>query len=208
VREAGTKSATFRRIALALAASALCAYGYGQEQDPFIGAWKLVAAQANQGHWDEARAAAHGLDPGLTEVEGGFGWPLRVPIAKALAEKDARALARDLTVAACGALLWKLDASRRTGLADYYVAKYRVEAARTFYTELLAPAVRHQDATRREAVHDRVWQGLAHAQEALGRPGFLGRGVVPGDLHAYLEAELEVEAALRAAFPFVPEVKR
>jgi len=31
---------------------------------------------------------------------------------------------------------------------------------------------------------------------------------VPPDVQAYSQAELEVEAALRAAFPFVPEVKR
>jgi hypothetical protein len=208
VREAEPRSASLRRITLALAASVLCAYGYGQEQDPFIGAWKLVAAQANQGHWDEARADSRALDPGLTEVENGFGWPLRAPIADALAARDARALARELTIAACGELLWKVDASRRAGLADYYVAKYRVEAARTFYTELLAPAVRHQDATRSESVHERIWNGLDRAQSALGRPGFLGRGVVPPDVQAYSQAELEVEAALRAAFPFVPEVKR
>jgi hypothetical protein len=188
VRESEQRSASLRRVTVALVALACCAYGYGQEQDPFIGAWKLVAAQANQGHWEEARAASRGLDPGLAEVESGFGWSLRAPIANALAARDGRALARELTVGACGVLFWKLEASRRAGLADYYAAKYRVEAARTFYTELLAPAVRHQDVTRTGSIHDRV--------------------VVPPDVQAYVAAELEVEAALRAAFPFVPEVKR
>lgn len=197
-----------RRFALVLAAVFLCGYGYGQEQDPFIGAWKNVAAQANQGHWREARSAARALDPGLLEVEAAFGWSLRPPIASALGAKDARALARELTLAAVGATIWKLEASRRAGLSDYYAAKYRVEAARTFYGELLAPAVRHQDATRGGSIDARVLAGLSHAQASLGRPGFLGRGVVPPDLAAWTAAELEIEVALRAAFPFVPEVKR
>jgi hypothetical protein len=47
-----------RHTALALVASVLCAYGYGQEQDPFIAAWKLVASHANQGRWAEARESS------------------------------------------------------------------------------------------------------------------------------------------------------
>ena len=208
MREAEPRSDSFRRIALALAAVALCAYGYGQEQDPFIDAWKLVASQANQGRWDDARAAGRELEPGLVEVEGAFGWSLRAPIGAALAARDARTLARELTVAACGALFWKLESSGSEGLTDYYAAKYRVEAARTIYAELLAPAVRHQDATRGGRAHERVLTGLSQAQAALGRPGFLGRGRVAADAPAYAAAELEIEAALRAVFPFLPEVKR
>jgi hypothetical protein len=208
VRRDKRRSAAVRHIALALAASALCAYGYGQEQDPFIAAWKLVASQANQGRWDEARAGAPALDAGLSEIDAAFGWKLDPPIAAALAARDARGLARQLTIAACGAVLWKLEASRRAELADYYAAKYRVEAARTLYAELLAPAVRHQDATRGAHSDDAVVAGLARAQASLGRPGFLGRGGTKPDAPAYAAAALEIEAALRAAFPFVPEVKR
>ncbi len=208
MREAFERYARLRRIALASVAALLCGYGYGQEQDPFIGAWKLVASQANQSRWDEARAGAPGLVPGLSEIEAGFGWSLRGPIDAALAAHDARALARELTIAACGALLWKLEASRRAQLSDYYAAKYRVEAAGTMYSELLAPAVRHQDATRHERFDARIREGLDHARAAIGRPGFLGRGVVPPDAQAYVAAEREIETALRAAFPFVPEVKR
>jgi hypothetical protein len=189
-------------------ASALCAYGYGQEQDPFIEGWKQVASQANQGRWAEARAAAPTLDAGLDEVDAAFGWKLGPPIAAALEARDARTLARQLTVAACGALIWKLEASRRADLSDYYAAKYRVEAARTLYAELLAPAVRHQDATRGGRSDARIVAGLARAQAALGRPGFLGRGGAKPDAPAYAAAELEIEAALREVFPFVPEVKR
>jgi hypothetical protein len=208
VIRAKSGSAAIRHIALALVASSLCAYGYGQEQDPFIAAWKLVASQANQGRWAEARDAAPALDPGLEEIEAAFGWKLRAPIAAALEAGDSRTLARELTVAACGAILWKLEASRRLKLGDYYAAKYRVEAARTLYAELLAPAVRHQDATRGGRSDERVVAGLARAQASIGRPGFLGRGGVPPDAPAYSEAEFEIEAALRAVFPFVPEVKR
>ncbi len=208
VHEAGWGSTALRRAALALVATALCAYGYGQEQDPFLGAWKLVASEANQGHWDQAGAAAPGLDAGLAEIESNFGWSLRAGIRSALASRDARALARELTVAGCGAVLRKLDASEREGLADYYRAKYRIESARTIYSELLAPALRRQDATRRGNSHEVVFDGLARAQAALGRPGFLGRGQVPPDLAAYTAASREIETALRAAFPFVPEVKR
>jgi len=208
VRRAKLGSVAIRHIALALVASALCAYGYGQEQDPFIAAWKLVASQANRGRWTEARDAAPALGTGLEEVDIAFGWKLAPPIAAALEARDSRTLARDLTVAACGAILWKLEASRRANLADYYAAKYRVEAARTLYAELLAPAVRHQDATRGGRSDERVVAGLARAQAAIGRPGFLGRGGVPPDAPAYAGAALEIEAALRAVFPFVPEVKR
>lgn len=208
MREAGSGSAALRRAALALMASALCAYGYGQEQDPFIGAWKLVASEANQGHWDQAGAAASGLEAGLAEIEGAFGWSLRPEIRSELTSRDARALARELTVAGCGAVLRQLDASAREGLADYYRAKYRIDSARTAYSELLAPALRHQDATHRGNSHEAVWDGLARAQAALGRPGFLGRGQAPPDLAAYSAASREVETALRAAFPFLPEVKR
>lgn len=208
MREAVPRIAVFRRFALALIASACCAYGYGQEQDPFLESWKLVASQANQGHWVEAVPAAIGLDPGLAEIERGFGWSLRPGIRSALGSRDAGALARELTVAACGALLWKLEASDREGLADYYAAKYRVEAARTIYTELLAPAVRHQDATHHGHSHQGIWDRLERARAALGRPGFLGRGRVPPDAPSYTAAEREIESALRAAFPFLPEVKR
>lgn len=208
MRESGSRCGALHRITLAFIASGLCAYGYGQEQDPFIGAWKLVAARANQSHWEDARVASQGLEPGLVEIESAFGWHLQGPIERALVAHDSRALARELTTAACGALVWKLEASRRAGLSDYYVGKYRVEAARTLYAELLAPAVRHQDVTAHTRVHERIWNAMAAAQAALGRPGFLGRGVVPADSQAYTAAELEIEDALRAAFPFVPEVKR
>lgn len=206
--EAEQTSASLRRMALALVSTLLCAYGYGQEQDPFVDAWKLVAAQANQGRWVESRSAAHALEPGLIEIEAGLGWPLRAPIDAALAAKNPRALARELTVAASGAVIWKLEASRRADLSDYYASKYRIEAARTFYEELLAPAVRHHDATRGTHVHARIFEALAQAQAALGRPGFLGRGVVPADVPAYTAAELALESALHATFDFVPEVKR
>lgn len=208
MREAFERYGRVRRIALASVAVLLCAYGYGEEQDPFIGAWKLVASQANQARWDEARQAVPALVPGLTEIEAGFGWSLRAPIDRALASRDTRSLAHELTIAACGALLWKLEATRRAGISDYYAAKYRVEAAGTIYSELLAPAVRHQDATRHERFHERVFEGLDRARAVIGRPGFLGRGVVPPDVQAYAAAEREIETALRAAFPFVPEVKR
>ncbi|MEX2207153.1 MAG: hypothetical protein WEF50_13070 [Myxococcota bacterium] len=208
MRRAKSGSAAIRHIALALIASALCAYGYGQEQDPFIAAWKRVASQANQGRWTEADDAAPALDPGLDELDAAFAWKLRAPIAAALDARNSRALARELTVAACGAILWKLEASGRANLADYYAAKYRVEAARTLYAELLAPAVRHQDATRGGRSDERIIAGLARAQAAIGRPGFLGRGGLPPDAPAYAEAALEIEAALRAVFPFLPEVKR
>ena len=175
MRRAGPRAVAIRHIALAVVVSALCAYGYGQEQDPFIGAWKLVASQANQGRWAEARSAVPGLDPGLAEIDDAFAWKLAPPIAAALEARDARALARDLTVAACGAILWKLEASRRADLRDYYAAKYRVEAARTFYAELLAPAVRHQDATRRARTDERIIAALAriagrHRPAGIPRP--------------------------------------
>jgi hypothetical protein len=202
------QAVALRHTALALVALALSAYGYGQEQDPFIAAWKLVASQANRGRWTEARDGAPALDPGLAEIHAAFGWELRTPIATALAARDSRALARELTVAACGAILWKLEASRRADLSDYYAAKYRIEAARTLYAELVAPAVRHQGATRGGGSDERVVAALARAQESIGRPGFLGRGGVPPDPAAYAEAALAVEAALRVVFPFVPEVKR
>lgn len=208
VRRARSGSAAIRHIALALVAATLCAYGYGQEQDPFVAAWKQVASQANQGRWAQARDAAPELDTGLDEIDTAFGWKLRAPIAAALEARDSRALARELTLAACGAILWKLEASRRVNLADYYAAKYRVEAARTLYAELLAPALRHQDATRGGRSDERVTAGFARAQAAIGRPGFLGRGGLQPDAPAYAEAALEIEAAFRAVFPFVPEVKR
>jgi hypothetical protein len=193
-----------RRLAIALLASALCAYGYGPEQDPFVAAWKRVAADANQGRWAEADAAARELEPGLAELEAGLGWKPRVPLRTSLEARDARALARELTAAACAAVLWKLEASRRAGLEDYYAAKYRVEAARSTYLELLAPTVRARGA----AHHERVLAALAAAQAALGRPGFLGRGVRPADAAAFAAAERELETALRSVFPFAPEVPK
>jgi hypothetical protein len=80
--------------------------------------------------------------------------------------------------------------------------QYRVEAARSTYLELLAPAVRARGA----AGHERVLAALEAAQSALGRPGFLGRGVLPPDAAAFIAAERELERALRSVFPFAPEV--
>jgi hypothetical protein len=68
--------------------------------------------------------------------------------------------------------------------------------------------VRHQDAARGLRSDERIVTELARAQQAIGRPGFLGRGGVPPDAPAFAGAALAIEAALRAAFPFVPEVKR
>src|SRR5512147_1711495 len=134
-----------RRAAIALLACLLCAYGYGSEPDPFIEAWKKVAASANQGRWAEASAASQALAPGLAELDAGLGGKLAEPMRASLEKRDPQALARELTRAASGVVLWKLEASRRAGLDDYYTAKYRVEAARTAYLELLAPALSQRD---------------------------------------------------------------
>jgi len=191
-----------RALVAAFVASLLCAYGYGAEQDPFIAAWKLAAASANQGRWSEAGTAARGLEPGLAEVDAAFEWRTEPAVAQALQARDARALARSLTIGAYGAVVWKLEASRRAGLDDYYAAKYRVEAARVAYLELLAPAVKRRDAR----AHERVIAALDGALEALGRPGFLGRGLRAPNAAAFAAAERELVAALRSVFPFTPEV--
>lgn len=194
------------RAALAVVALALCGYGYGPEEDPFVRGWKLVAAAANDRRWAQAELERRQLDPAVAEIRAGLGRDPGAPLDAALRARDAAGLARSLTALAWLAIEWKLESSRRESLAQYYAAKYRVEAARGYYAELLAPALRRRGDARFAALHARAWQGFDDARAALGRPGFLGRGVEPPDPAAYDAARARIRDALLEAFPFLPEV--
>ncbi len=191
---------------LAALSLALAAYGYGPEEDPFVRGWKLVAAAANDRRWAQAELERAQLDPALAEIRTGTGSDPGPPLDAALRARDAAGLARSLTTLAWLAIDWKLESSRREVLAQYYAAKYRVEAARGYYAELLAPALRRRDDPRFAQLHASVWQGFDDARAALGRPGFLGRGVAPPDLAAFDAARRRIREALREVFPFLPEV--
>ena len=104
------------------------------------------------------------------------------------------------------AIALKFESSRREGFSDFYAAKYRVEAARTYYAELLAPAVRRRDLRAGADLHGRIWGRFDAARAALGRPGFLGRGAQPPDPAAFEQAARALDADLLVAFPFLEEV--
>ncbi len=165
-----------------------------------------MAAAANERRWAQAELERGGLEPALGELRAGLGRDPGAALDAALRARDAGKLARALTGLAWLAIDWKLESSHRESLSEYYAAKYRVEAARGYYAELLAPVLRRRSDERFEALHARVWQGFDSARAALGRPGFLGRGVEPPDPAAYDAARGEIRAALREAFPFLSEV--
>ena len=196
-----------RSLALAFAALLLLAYGYGAEQDPLILDFKLVAAQARSGRWDQAKQSLAKLQPHLAEVRQVLGISLSEPLADALEQRDRPQLARTLTTFAFLEIELKFESSRREQLERYYRAKYRVETARTTYMELLAPAVRRHDARHGSELHAQIWAGFDAARAALGSPGFLGRGIEPPSREEFEAATAEVTAALTEAFPFLIEVK-
>jgi hypothetical protein len=191
-----------RRTAMIGAAWLCTAYGYGPDQDPFVLAFKELAAHARSGRWAAADAALVQLAPALAEIHTQLARDPGPDLQRALAQRDPEALAPALVRLAQAAIALKFASSRREQLSDYYASKYRVEAARSYYAELLAPAVRRRDP----ALHERIWSRFDSARAALGRPGFLGRGSEPPDLAAFERAAREIDADLREAFPFLEEV--
>lgn len=183
----------------------LSGYGYGPDQDPLLTRFKLVAAHAHAGRWEEARDASLGLAPALDEIAATFGLDLGPRLQQSLRDRDAGALARHLTSLAYLSVELKLESSRREELSRYYEAKYRIEAARSYYAELVAPLVRRHDRNTGSDAHRRIWSGFDDARAALGRPGFLGRGVAPPDRDAFEAAANEITNGFREVFPFLPE---
>lgn len=192
-----------------IAAAILCtAYGYGPDQDPFVLAWKQLAAEARAERWSQAAGALTALGPALAEIRSGLERDPEAELRRALDARDQAALARALLRAAHAAIALKFESSRREALADFYAAKYRVESGRSYYSELLAPAVRRRDQRAGTDLHARVWSRFDAARAALGRPGLLGRGAQPPDPAAFERAARALDADLREAFPFLEEVRR
>jgi hypothetical protein len=190
-----------------IAAALLCtAYGYGPDQDPFVLAFKQVAAEGRAERWSQAAQGLDTLAPSLAEIRAVLGRDPEPELRRALASRDQAGLARALLRAAHAAIALKLESSRREQLSDFYASKYRVEAARTYYAELLAPAVRRRDQRAGADLHGRIWGRFDAARAALGRPGFLGRGAQPPDLVAFEQAARALDADLLVAFPFLEEV--
>jgi hypothetical protein len=199
-------AAGVRALQLLCVSLVLGGYGYGAEQDPLVEGFKRLAAHGQAGSWEQARAPLAALAPSAQEIAAALGADPQPALQSAVEQRDRAALARALTALGYLAIRLKLASSTREGLSDYYAAKYRVEAARSYYMELLAPAVLRQ--LRGRALHERIWEGFDAARAALGRPGFLGRGTEPPDLPRFERASEQVAAALREAFPFVSEVDR
>jgi hypothetical protein len=181
-------------------------YGYGPDQDPFVLAFKQLAADANAGRWARADAPLAALAPAFAEIRSGLARDPEPALRRALAQRDPAGVATALLQLAHAAIALKLESSRREQLAEYYTAKYRVEAARSYYSELLAPAVRRRDRSGAGGLHERIWARFDAARAALGRPGFLGRGAQPPDLAAFERAARGLDADLREVFPFLEEV--
>jgi hypothetical protein len=195
-----------RRTALIGLAWFCSGYGYGPDQDPFVLAFKQLAADARVGRWTQADAALAALGPAFAEIRSGLDLDPESELRGALARREPAAVATALLRLAHAAIALKFESSRRERLADYYPAKYRVEAARIYYAELLAPAVRRRDQAGGSRVHERIWSRFDAARAALGRPGFLGRGAQPPDATAFERAARALDADLREVFPFLEEV--
>jgi len=193
---------------VAIAAVLLCtAYGYGPDQDPFVLEFKRLAAEGRAERWSQAAQALAALAPALAEIRSGLGRDVEAELRAALAQRDQPGLARALLRTAHAAIALKLESSRREGLADFYAAKYRVETARSYYAELIAPAVRRRDQTSGSDVHGRVWSRFDAARAALGQPGLFGRGAQAPDPAAFASAARALDADLRELFPFLEEVR-
>lgn len=201
-------SARMAVLRTALIGSAwLCTgYGYGADQDPFVLAFKQLAAAARAGRWAQAEAELAPLAPAFAEIRAGLARDPEPELRGAIAQRDPPAVAAALLRLAHAAIALKLETSRREQLSEYYAAKYRVEAARTYYAELLAPAARRRSSASAGDVHQRIWSRFDAARAALGRPGFLGRGAEPPDLAAFERAERELDADLCEVFPLLEEV--
>jgi len=195
-------------VRVALSTVLLVGYGYGEAEDPLVAGFKHVVGHAREGRWSEAERELPELQPSLTEVATVLGVDLAPGLREAVAARSSGALAGQLARLASLAIQVKLESSRREELAQYYAAKYRIEAARGYYQEMLAPGVRSIDRERGTALHAEIEAALDAARGALGRPGFLGRGVVPPDRAAFDRAAERVTAALRNAFPVLSEVTR
>jgi hypothetical protein len=192
-------------VVMSALALVLVGYGYGEEQDPLIEGFKSVASHARAGDWGQAQEALPALEPALAEIRTVLDLDLAPPLREAIRTRSRQRLAEQLARLAYFAIRVKLESCRREELARYYAAKYRVEAARSYYQEMLAPSVRRDPG--RGAPRDlEVHAAFAAARSALGRPGFLGRGVEPPDRAAFARAEQRLDAALRDAFPFLAEV--
>lgn len=179
-------------------------YGYGPDQDPFVLAFKQLAADANAGRWAQADGGLAALEPSLAEIRVGLARDPEPALRQSLSARDPARLAEALLRLAHLAIALKLESSRREGLTQFYPAKYRVEAARSYYAELLAPAVRRRDPSG--GLHERIWSRFDAARDSLGRPGFLGRGVEPPDVAAFERAARGLDADLRQVFPFLEGV--
>jgi len=191
----------------ALALLLTSAYGYGPEQDPFVEQAKRLVSEAREGRWTEAERALAELTPVLREISRVLGVDAEPELAAAVRGRDPGALAHAYVRLAYLAIRVKFVSSQAEGLERYYAAKYRNEAARSYYAELLAPAVRRHDAQRGTSHHAAIWSGFDAARDALGRPGFLGRGRESPDVEAFARAGAAIGTELREVFPFLSEVQ-
>ena len=175
-------------------------YGYGPDQDPFVLAFKRVAASARDGRWEEAQRGLQDLEPAVDELERAFEVDRGAQLRAAIARRSRAALAEELTALAYLEIALKLR-STREDLQSYYPSKYRVEAARGYYLEMLAPAVRALDAQRSTSRHATLLATFDEARAALGSPGFLGRGRAQPEAARFAAAAAAIERTLREAFP-------
>jgi hypothetical protein len=188
-------------LKLALLAVLCSGYGYGPDQDPFVLAFKTVAASARDGRWEEAQRSAQQFEGSLVEIQQALGANRRSQLSRSLARRDAAALAGELTTLAYLQILLKFHFSQSEGLDKYYSAKYRIEAARGYYLEMLAPAVRKADAQRQGRFHATILPAFDDARAALGSPGFLGRGRTAPEPERFAKAARTIERTLREVFP-------
>jgi len=193
-------------VLVAMSALVLLGYGYGAEQDPLIEGFKSVASHARAGDWAESQSALQVLEPSLAEIRNVLGVDVGPALREAIRARSSEALAEQLARLAYLAIGVKLESCQREELAHYYAAKYRVEAARIYYMEMLAPSVR-RDPAHGASRHLEIGAAFDAARSALGRPGFLGRGVEAPDREAFAIAVNRLTGTLRDAFPFLPEVR-
>lgn len=162
---------------------------------------------ARNGEWD---AVAHEVDALAWQFEE-LRTDLRVELEKgfraAVAKRSTSDLALEVGSLTYFSIVQKFHWNHKEELSNYVRSKSRVDAARSYYEEILAIGVRNRDRLTKTDYHEETLAAFDKLRKSLGSPGLFGINARSPSVDDFKAGERAVLARLRRVYPQVKEIE-
>ena len=176
-------------------------YGYARAEDPLIVQVKAALSAAKEGSYDRVDTTLEALAPFVREVEEGLGVDVGKRLRAARKSKQHQVFGFALCELVYHQVRWKLEANLAEKLSTPTRSRARIEAARSYYEEILSLVVKLADSKHRTEHHTRILADFAAIRSTVGSEGLFGVGAKDPDPSEYRTLGSAIIDRLESIFP-------